>query len=149
MLLYLYSRAEGAGVRRLGLEGASVLRRLTVRMPHPLLRALSAPLAALLYAAFVVPGRLGASRGLRRLAGLPLSTYRGMPLRSLWLDTFDRLSAPIEHRYSWNDVAPWFEESHLVVEHVREESGLFVVARKRQRPRESRRFDPVAPPIDR
>ena len=44
----------------------------------------------------VVPGSFGDRRGSKRLASLPLEVYRGSPVRSLWLDTFDRLSAPID-----------------------------------------------------
>jgi hypothetical protein len=53
-----------------------------------------------------------------------------MPIRSLWLDTFDRLSAPIEHRYVWEDLRPWYAHRGLVVDAMREESGLFVLAHR-------------------
>ncbi len=101
-----------------------------MKLPHPVLRAVSAPVAAALYAGVVVPGRLGARVGLRRLEGLPLATYRGKPARSLWLDTFDRLSAPTENRYVPAEVEAWFTRAGLRVEHVREEAGLFVVGSK-------------------
>jgi SAM-dependent methyltransferase len=130
MLMYLYSRPERLSLRSVGLAAATGLRRLTVRLPHPLLRRLSFPVAALLYAGLVVPGAVGARLGAPPLSRLPLSAYRGKPFRSLWLDTFDRLSAPIEHRYVWTDVEPWFGAAGLRVERVRDEAGLFVVARK-------------------
>lgn len=130
LLLYLYSRPAGAGTRRAALAAAGLLRRATTRMPHRALRALCGPLAAALYAGVVAPGRLGDARGIERLAALPMATYRDKPLRSLVLDTFDRLSAPIEHRYVWAELAPWFEQAGLVVEAARDESGWFVVARK-------------------
>jgi hypothetical protein len=53
-----------------------------------------------------------------------------MPFRSLVLDTFDRLSAPVEHRYVWEDLAPWFEEAGLVVDAARDETGWFVLAHR-------------------
>src|SRR5438045_1285674 len=93
-----------------------------LRLPRPLLRVLAAPLAALLYVTLVLPGHV--------FKGLPLQTYRGRPLRSLWLDTFDRLSAPLEHRYVWSELEPWFTETHLEVQAVREEAGLYIVARR-------------------
>lgn len=37
---------------------------------------------------------------------LPLGIYRNQPVRSLWLDTFDRLSAPLENRYGWETSSP-------------------------------------------
>lgn len=131
LLVYLYSRPEGKGARALGLRGAAALRRASVRVPHPLLRALCLPLAALLYATVVVPGAFGDRRGVKRLSALPLDVYRGSPLRSLWLDTFDRLSAPVEHRYTWEEVSPWVGEAGLDVLAVRHWGGLVITCRKR------------------
>jgi SAM-dependent methyltransferase len=133
LLLYVYSRPTGRDLRSLGLAGAAGLRRLTVRMPHRLLRAVAAPIATALYAGFVLPGALGAKHGWRRLAALPLATYRGAPLRSLWLDTFDRLSAPVEHRYTRDEIERWFTEAGLDIAGVRDQpdlAGLVVLGRR-------------------
>jgi SAM-dependent methyltransferase len=130
LLVYLYSRPEGGGVRALGLRAAAAIRRVTVRMPHPVLRPLCLPVAAALYGVVVAPGRLGERRGSARLAALPLDVYRGSPLRSLWLDTFDRLSAPVEHRYTWEEVRPWVEEAGLEIVGVRTWGGLMITARR-------------------
>ena len=59
-----------------------------------------------------------------------MSTYRDKPFRSLVLDTFDRLSAPVEHRYIWAELAPWFADVGLVVDAARDETGWFVLARR-------------------
>jgi SAM-dependent methyltransferase len=123
-LLYVYSRPTGRGLRSVGLAGATALRRLTVRMPHRLLRGLSAPIARGRYLGRVLPGALGARLGWRRPAAWPLATYRGAPLRSLWLDTFDRLSAPVEHRYTAAEVERWFRDAGLAVTGVRDEPDL-------------------------
>lgn len=128
MVLYLYSRPDTAGVRSAALRAAALSRRLTVHLPFRLLRALAWPLAALLYGAVVVPGEVGRRRGVARLASLPLQAYRGKPLRVLWLDTFDRLSAPEEHRYTWATLAPWFAGADVL--HARDESGWHVVLEK-------------------
>lgn len=133
LLLYVYSRPTSFGSRAVGLRLAGWLRRFTTRIPHPILRLFSIPIAATLYSLVVIPGTVGARLGVRSLASLPLQTYRHRPLRSLWLDTFDRLSAPVEHRYTWPDIAPWFDSLGLVVEAVREDAGLFIVARKLRR----------------
>lgn len=131
LLVYLYSRPDGNGVRASALRVAAVARRATVRMPHRVLRPLSYPLAAVLYGAFVMPGAVGDRRGWKRLAGLPLDAYRGSPLRSLWLDTFDRLSAPLEHRYTWPEVRPWLADADLEVLGVRTAGGLTITTRRR------------------
>ena len=134
VLVYLYSRPDRLGPRQIGLAAARWARRLTVRLPHGLLRWLSAPLAGALYVALVLPGAVGRRLGVAPAARLPLATYRGKPVRSLWLDTFDRLSAPVEHRYLWSELEPWFREQGLEVEHVREEAGLFILARRPEEP---------------
>ncbi len=59
-----------------------------------------------------------------------MAVYWHQPLRSLWLDTFDRLSAPIETRCVWDEVRPWFDDAGLRVESVSERGGLTIVARK-------------------
>jgi SAM-dependent methyltransferase len=130
ILIYVYSRPTDHGVRSLGLGGAALLRRLTTRTPVRLLRLLSAPIAALLFAALVAPGRIGERRGIAALAGLPLRTYRRAPLRSLWLDTFDRLSAPLEARYTGDEVEGWFTRAGLTLDAVREDAGWFVLGRR-------------------
>ncbi|MGH2704397.1 MAG: class I SAM-dependent methyltransferase [Actinomycetota bacterium] len=133
LLIYVYSRPEHPGMRRMGLAAAALLRRATTRLPPPAVRALSALIAPALYVAFVIPGRVGERLGLPALEQLPLGTYRGRPLRSLWLDTFDRLAAPLERRFVWSEIEPWFADAGLVVERVRENAGLFVLARRPDR----------------
>jgi SAM-dependent methyltransferase len=130
ILVYLYSRPAQLGVRRVALLAAASLRRLTVRIPHRVLRVLAVPVAALLYLGVVGPGALGDRLARGALARLPMASYRGKPFRSLVLDTFDRLSAPVEHRYVWPEIAPWFAEEGLVVDAVREEAGWFVLAHR-------------------
>ncbi len=129
-LLYLYSRPAGRGLRASALSAAAALRRLTVRMPHRILRLVTVPIAAALYVAVVTPGHLGDRLGVAALGKLPMDAYRGKPFRSLVLDTFDRLSAPVEHRYVWSELEPWFAEAGLVVESARDETGWFVLARR-------------------
>jgi SAM-dependent methyltransferase len=130
MLLYLYSRPESLNPRAVALVAAAIVRRLTVRLPHPLLRALSGPIAAVLFAGVVLPGRFGAHFRIGALNRLPMSTYRDKPFRSLVLDTFDRLSAPVEHRYVWAELEPWFADAGLVVDVAREETGWFVLTHR-------------------
>lgn len=130
LLIYVYSRAPSSGVRASSLAAAAALRRITVRLPRPLLRFVTLPIALFLYLGFVAPGALGDRFGLKHLQSLPLQTYRRRPFRSLWLDTFDRLSAPTEARYVWTDLKHWFDEAGLNVEAVREDAGWFVFASK-------------------
>ena len=130
MLLYLYSRPPQAGVRSAALAAATAVRKVTVRLPHRTLKTLSTPIAAVLSAAFVLPGRWGQRRGIPALADLPIDTYRDKPFRSLVLDTFDRLSAPVEYRYVWKELAPWFADAGLEVDAARDETGWFILAHR-------------------
>ena len=130
LFLYLYSRPSGHGVRWAGIELATLFRRLTVPMDKRALLWLSAAVAAVLRVTFVTPGTWGDNWGVAWLKKLPLAVYRRRSFRALWLDTFDRLSAPVEHRYVWSDLEPWFAAEGLSVESVRDEAGFFIVARR-------------------
>lgn len=130
ILLYLYSRPERINLRSLALSCAAGLRRLTTKLSHPALKAVCTPIAAFLYYGIVRPGEWGDERGIGALSGLPMDAYRGKPFRSLVLDTFDRLSAPVENRYVWKDLQPWFERTGLVVDAARDETGWFVLAHR-------------------
>jgi ubiquinone/menaquinone biosynthesis C-methylase UbiE len=81
-------------------------RRVTTRIPRPLLRALCYPVAAALYAMFVLPYRLSRrARGLERIAAaLPLKAYARYPFKVCVNDQFDRLSAPLEWRFTAEEV---------------------------------------------
>ncbi|MDP9075101.1 MAG: class I SAM-dependent methyltransferase [Actinomycetota bacterium] len=131
ILVYLYSRPDQPGLRSWALQAASQLRRATVRTPRAVLRPICWPLAAALYGAFVLPGALGQRLHIERLASIPLATYRGSPLRSLWLDTFDRLSAPLETRYTPAEAEAMFAGCGLSIIALRSDrhlAGLVVLA---------------------
>ena len=130
VLLYLYSRPEHMSLRSIGQSCSAAMRTLTTRISHPVLKRLTTPVAAALYWGIVKPGKWGEKHGLRKLAGLPMDSYRDKPFRSMVLDTFDRLSAPVEHRYVWSDLQPWFDSTGLVVDAAREETGWFILAHR-------------------
>jgi SAM-dependent methyltransferase len=130
ILLYLYSRPDQRNMRSMAISAATTARKLTTRLSHPLLKSLSTPIAAVLWATFVTPGAWGERRGIAALARLPMPAYRGKPFRSLVLDTFDRLSAPVEFRYVWSELQPWFDRTGLVVDAARDETGWFILAHR-------------------
>jgi SAM-dependent methyltransferase len=112
--VYLYwwpSRRWHRGLLRLVTLG----RRVTTRLPHRLLHVLCYPLAAALFVVFVLPYRFGRrSRRLRRLVdALPLKTYADYPFGVCVNDQFDRLSAPIEHRYTHGEVEDMLRRAGL------------------------------------
>lgn len=131
ILVYLYSRPATPGLRAAALKAAAWLRTLTVRLPHRVLKVVSVPIALGLYTAVVSAGQLGDEKDIGALKRLPMRAYRGKPFRSLVLDTFDRLSAPVEHRYLFSELAPWFDRAGLVIDAARDETGWFVLAHRR------------------
>jgi 2-polyprenyl-3-methyl-5-hydroxy-6-metoxy-1,4-benzoquinol methylase len=102
---YLYWSPERRWHRAL-LSIVTAARRITTRLPPRLLHLLSYPIAAAVYAAFVLPYRaLRRFRATRPLArGLPLKTYADYPFMVCVNDQFDRFSAPLERRFTEQEV---------------------------------------------
>jgi 2-polyprenyl-3-methyl-5-hydroxy-6-metoxy-1,4-benzoquinol methylase len=112
--VYLYWKPERAWHRAL-LRAVTAARRVTTRLPHRVLHFLCYPLAAALFVAFVLPYRFARHRpALRWLAeALPLKAYADYPFGVCVNDQFDRLSAPIEHRYTADEVRAMLERAGL------------------------------------
>lgn len=114
--IFLYWDIGDAALwKRALLRAVNATRRLTVRLPHPLLHALCYPVAALAWGLFVAP-YLGLSRrkATRAFAEtLPLKQYARYPFSVLVNDQFDRFSAPLERRYSPDEVREWLGEVGL------------------------------------
>jgi SAM-dependent methyltransferase/GT2 family glycosyltransferase/uncharacterized protein YbaR (Trm112 family) len=112
--VYLYWIPELWWHRAL-LRLVSAARLVTVRLPHQLLHALCYPLSALLYAFVVVPYRAlrARPRGRALAAVLPLKTYADYPFAVLVNDQFDRFSAPLEQRFTRQQVTTILNEAGL------------------------------------
>ncbi len=110
--IYLYWSLEGSpGWKRALLGCATGMRRVTTRLPHRLLLGACYPVAAALWFFFVLPYRFLSRAGWAET--LPLKQYAAYPFGVLLNDTFDRLSAPIENRYTPAEVRSWFEKAGL------------------------------------
>jgi SAM-dependent methyltransferase len=112
--VYLYWVPEARWQRHV-LRGVTALRRLTVRLPHPVLHALCYPLAALLQVTIVAPQRVlrRRRRTARLAAALPLKAYPDYPFAVLVNDQFDRFSAPLERRFTAAEVRAAMEQAGL------------------------------------
>jgi SAM-dependent methyltransferase len=129
--LYLYWQPPWKWHRSL-LKFVSAARRVTVRMPHWLLHTLCIPLAALLFALFVLPFRL-----LRRVDPLrsvadymPLKAYADYSFAVCVNDQFDRFSAPLERRYEREEVERLLTRAGLIDTRVTAHHGWLGAGRR-------------------
>jgi SAM-dependent methyltransferase len=109
--VYLYWKRSGWSGRLL--QVVSGIRRLTTRLPFPLLRGLCWVLSAGLYMTVIVPYRVLAALGVRRHGEWPLYVYSKYPFNVLYNDQFDRFSAPLEKRYDAGEVRALLEGAGL------------------------------------
>jgi SAM-dependent methyltransferase len=132
LLFFVYSRPEhDRGIRPPALRVLASLRFLTVRTPRRLLRALSWPVAAAVYLAFVLPAGVAERLGSHRLRTLPMAGFRGQSFYNLWGATFDLLATPSERRYVRAEVDALVQGAGLEPVSVREHAGWVVLARAR------------------
>ncbi len=129
--IYVYWRHE-RGLRGTLLGLVTAARRVTTRLPHPVLHLLSYPIAAVATALFVWPARLlGRIPRLREVAGrLPLAGYVSYPFIVCVNDQFDRFSAPLERRYTEAEVRAWLGREGLEDVHVLPNYGWVAGGRK-------------------
>ena len=115
VLVYLYwSLNDEHRWKRFLLSLVTMVRRLTTRLPFPLLRAFSWFVAVACEVCFVAPYRLLRKTRWKEFAEtLPLKLYADFPFRVLYQDQFDRLSAPIENRYDREQVEGWLMRSGI------------------------------------
>jgi SAM-dependent methyltransferase len=113
--MFLYWAPEHRSLKRLLLKVVSALRILTVRMPHRLLYPLSYLAAFLVWVCFVWPYRACTRIPmLSKIADrLPLRQYSRYRFRTCVNDQFDRLSAPLEKRFSRAQVEQFLKSAGL------------------------------------
>ena len=113
--VFLYWRPESQPIKGALLSLVELSRKITTRLPHPILHALSFPAAAAAFVAFVWPYRfLSKFSGLKGFAErLPMKQYAAYSFRVCVNDQFDRFSAPIENRYTRQEVADWLNRARL------------------------------------
>jgi SAM-dependent methyltransferase len=113
--IYLYWEPEGQPIKRALLALVGAARQITTRLPHRAVYALAFPAAVAAFGLFVWPYRL-----LKRIPGLkalaekiPMKQYASFPFRVCVNDQLDRFSAPIENRYTRQQVADWLDRAQL------------------------------------
>ncbi len=113
--IYLYWKPEGQPIKRGLLALVGMGRKVTRRLPHSLVYALAFPAAVASYGFFVWPYRI-----LKRIPVLanfaekfPMKQYASFPFRVCVNDQLDRFSAPIENRYTRQEVTDWLNRAGL------------------------------------
>ena len=131
--VYLYWKPERAWHRWI-LRGVTAARQVTTRLPHRLLLALCYPLSVALWILFVGPHRLLRrwKATLKLADSLPLKTYADYPFGVLINDQFDRLSAPVERRFTAEEVRLLMKDAGLEGVEVRANSGWIAEGRRPQ-----------------
>jgi SAM-dependent methyltransferase len=124
LLLYVYEDfSDRSWPWRAALAAANSARLITTRMPPAALMWLSTLLSPVMYLLFTLP-----SRRFRWAARFP---YRhGTNAWSMRGDVYDRLSAPIEKRYSRDGAAALARAAGLEVIRIAQRRGWMVFARK-------------------
>jgi SAM-dependent methyltransferase/uncharacterized protein YbaR (Trm112 family) len=130
--MFLYWAPEGQRLKALLLKAVSAVRMFTVRMPHGVLYPLSHALGFAVWTCFVWPYR--ALKLIPRLDGLadrlPLRQYSQYPFRTCVNDQFDRLSAPLERRFTRAEVEQLLKPAELEERRVFPNFGWVAYGRK-------------------
>jgi SAM-dependent methyltransferase/uncharacterized protein YbaR (Trm112 family) len=109
--LYLYWKRTGFAGALLSI--VAVARKLTTRLPFGMLRILCWMLSVVLMAVVILPYRGLNALGATVKETWPLAIYVKYPFNVLYNDQFDRFSAPIEKRYSEDEVRALLESAGL------------------------------------
>jgi SAM-dependent methyltransferase len=111
--LYVYRTLEDEPWWKRGLfRVVTGVRRVTTRLPFPGVHAVSWLVAAVATVSFLWPRRLLGRWGWgdRLTRRLPLVHYSDVPFRMVVSEQFDRLVAPIEGRFSREEVEGWLRD---------------------------------------
>src|SRR5262249_24414368 len=110
----------------------TAFRRITTRLPYPLVSAAAFAIAVGATVLTITPRRLlrGFAWGDRLTRGLPLVHYPDVPFRMLVAEQFDRLVGPLEGRYRRDELEGFVRETGLELVAILPDLGWRVVARK-------------------
>jgi len=131
--IYVYWSPGGQPIKRALLAIVALARKVTTRLPPRVVYALASPAALAAFVFFVWPYRL-----LKKIPGceaiaekLPMKQYAAFPFRVCMNDQLDRLSAPIENRYTRNEVEEWLRRAELKDCEIHANYGWVATGRKR------------------
>jgi 2-polyprenyl-3-methyl-5-hydroxy-6-metoxy-1,4-benzoquinol methylase/uncharacterized protein YbaR (Trm112 family) len=130
--IYLYWSPERQPIKRALLAVVAVARKITTRLPHRAVYTLAFPAAIAAFVFFVWPYRflknVPGAEGLARQ--IPMQQYADFPFRVCVNDQLDRFSAPIENRYTKQEVTDWLRRAELDRPQVNSAYGWVGTGRK-------------------
>ena len=134
--IYLYWQPDRRSIKSLLLSIVNSARTLSTRLPHWAVHAFAYPSAAAAFLFFVWPYRI-----MQRLpplrsyaANIPMKQYAVLPFRVCVNDQLDRFSAPIENRYTKNEVESWLSSAGLKKSQVIANFGWLGTGQKPEAP---------------
>jgi SAM-dependent methyltransferase len=122
IFVWVYSKARQRTNRLL-----EIVRRRTVRLPHPVTRAVSLGAALVDWCAFIQPYRLTRrlfGPRMDRIALARVQLYARYPFQVVYADWFDRLAAPVRHYYQRDDLEGWARRAGLTAVRI-SPTGLY------------------------
>lgn len=111
ILVYVYHSFSKTTFKYYLLKFVNFFRNFTTKISHDLLYILCYPIAFFSYIIFVLPYKIFFKKIIKN--GWPLGLYVNYPFEVLLNDTFDRFSAPIENRYSKEEITKWYRNAGL------------------------------------
>ena len=111
MLIYVYHSFSKKTFNYYLLGFVNFFRNFTTRISHDFLYVLCYPIAFLSYLLLILPYKIFFYKIVKK--GWPLGLYSNYPFQVILNDTFDRFSAPIENRYSKEQIIKWYQNASL------------------------------------
>jgi SAM-dependent methyltransferase/uncharacterized protein YbaR (Trm112 family) len=111
ILIYVYHSFSKKTFKYYLLGFVNFFRRFTTKLSYKFLHILCYPIAFFSYLILVLPYKLFFKIIIKN--DWPLGLYSEYPFQVLLNDTFDRFSAPIENRYSREQVMKWYQNAGL------------------------------------
>lgn len=110
--LFVYKDFSDLPLKKLLLAPITLARRVSTKLPAPVLRAMAWCGAPIVFVMLTLPARLLHALHLPRLAKhIPYGTFPG--IRGIAASLEDRFGAPYEHRFSLSDLQEWAQAVRL------------------------------------
>jgi SAM-dependent methyltransferase len=134
--IYLYWQPDRRSIKSLMLKGVNSVRSLSTRLPNWTVHAFAYPSAVAAFLFFVWPYRIMKTLPPLRsyAANMPMKQYAVLPFRVCVNDQLDRFSAPIENRYTKNEVEAWLSGAGLKKSQVIANFGWLGTGQKPEAP---------------